>query len=77
MDVVRGPPKKVVHSNTRLRPPSSAPAEAAASGRVGGQSRMYGVVNERGIDANVRHDHGDAPAAVSDSPKVGGYGFVA
>jgi hypothetical protein len=30
-DVVRGPPKEVVHSNTRLRPPSTAATAAAAA----------------------------------------------
>ena len=73
-DVVRGPPKQVVHGNTRLRPSSSTVTGAAASNGAGGQSRVYGVVNERGVDAN---DHVRAAAIVGDSPKVGGYGFVA
>jgi hypothetical protein len=38
---------------------------------------MYGEVNERGVDANGRDDYGGAAATVGDSPKVGGYGFVA
>ncbi len=74
---MRGPPKEVVHSNTRLRPPSSATAEGVTNRGPGGQSRMYGEVNERGVDANGRDDYGGAAATVGDSPKVGGYGFVA
>ena len=72
---MRGPPKEVVHSNTRLRPPSSATAEGVTNRGPGGQSRMYGEVNERGVAVVV--DYGGAAATVGDSPKVGGYGFVA
>ena len=34
-DVVRGPPKEVVHSNTRLRPPATASAAAAGAAAAG------------------------------------------
>ena len=73
---MRGPPKEVVHSNTRMRPASSATPEAAADGGRGSHNHMYGVVNERGIDANGSNSVGRAPIP-GDSPKVGGYGFVA
>ena len=62
-----GPPKEVVHSNTRLRP-SIATTTTASGGSV--QAVPYGAVNARGVDSN-------GAGRVADSPKVGGFGFVA